>query len=253
MKNYVNASFGSIEYFGRHGAIATSRATLHREQPLVLTETKLCFIIEHIEVLSSAITFATEGSIIQRMHVPHLLVQVNHWANLVWQFSTYRRNLNTKGHYVLMSVWARTLQVFGRLGLVGVLTKKSASLHTKLMDSFKIIKTTADTESCTYKSSYNGDISPATRLHLLGMSILYQLNKHGLHDYEKSTDVSYVKEVLWWYARCHSFSTDPEMVQFACQLFRAIGYNREAKETTQRWDAEKTAQRWEAEKTALRF
>ncbi len=217
-------------YFGSDGAIAMSTAELDSHRPLLLTETKLHFIMKHVKVLYSALTAQAKGNMFQKMRILSLLLQLNYWANLVWQFASYRHNLDAGEYHVLMSVWARTLQVLHRLHLSNILTKKRALLHVKMMDAFKMIRMKADAESKNYSLSNNGDISPASRTHLLALSLLYELNQDGLYDFKESTEVCTLKENLWWFAVNFSSSNDREMAQLVCQLFRAIGHPKEAEE-----------------------
>ena len=218
------------DYFGLDGAIAMSRTELDSNEPLLLTETKLHFIMKHVNVLYSALTAQAKGNMFQKMRILSLLLQVNYWANLVWQFALYRNDLDAGEYHVLMSVWARTLQVLHRLHLSKILTKKRESLHTKMMDASEMIRMKADAESKSYYPSSNGDISPASRTHLLALSLLYELNQEGLHDFKESTEVWALKQNIWCYAVHHSLSNDREMAQLVCRLFRAIGHQKEAEE-----------------------
>lgn len=217
------------KYFGSNGAIALSKKILEERNPYEATETKIGDIMIHLNVLYSAMAWCVKGNVFMKIRALHLAYMCNYFATLVLNQSSkvgdLGKVLGAGGCHVLMSVWARGLQILKKLRLLDKMPDVQSDLYNKMIASYNMIAVRAQEESRSHIPADRLDLSPAERLHLLGAGLLFELSKEGLYRFPSEHEASQIRDQIWRYCIWHDPKIkDRSMIQLICRLYRSIGH-----------------------------
>jgi hypothetical protein len=227
------------KYLGSKGAISLARKALKAEKNSSSTK-KISVMMDYINVLYSAMAAFAKGAVVKKVYALYLAVLVSYWAHKV---ETHRSELALKyiigagGCHVLMSVWARDLQILKFLRVLPLSPALKRNLSVRMVNAYNLIGELANEESRHYESKNNADISPASRLQLLGASLLYELGNEGLYTYYIPGSSEKIRHRIEWY--CEVWQNlglrERSEVQLVCRLWRAIGRHERAEDIARRY------------------
>ena len=216
-------------YGGPQGAIAQSNKMYTIKLKTTDSDNKKVLIMmEHINVLYSAMTANALGGVTNKMYALYLAVRVTSLAKKVESFKSslnLQAIIGAGGCHVLMSVWARDMQILRRIKVFEVMPGLKKKLYDRMMESYNMIAVIASAESRVYESKDSADVSPANRMHLLGATLLYELSLEGLYTYPKPGQAQELCHHVNWFCtarRTVGFAGRDE-VQLVGRLWRGIG------------------------------
>jgi hypothetical protein len=217
-------------YHGRDGAVATSRRTL--KSRLVSESnpyTKAVYMLEHVNVLYSAMTSSANSvgvlAKIRALWYAFLATKTVIAIEQIRQIEWFIQQFGPGGYHVIMSVWARDMQIARRLRLLRLFPSIYQMLYAKMITAYNMIGRIAATQKVGYEKNDSADLTPAERTHLLGATLLYELSKEGLYTYPTAQAADELcRKVEWFCLVRHRVGfTGREEVQLVCRLLRAIG------------------------------
>jgi hypothetical protein len=198
-------------YFGPTGALAYAREEVLPLAKQELWNDRYDYAMQYINVLYSAASFASkQRSVGKKIYALHLLLSAWSWAKDVRSTAKYD-TIDSGQWHILMSVYARVLQVMKKLRLLRVMSKVRRELDNEIETDYIGI----------HRRAIGADEnSLEKRMDLMAAGLLCELESDGLYSFGSGERI---KAGVRRYVEENKGSTDRDTAQMVARLARALG------------------------------